>query len=248
MQASHPMIGAAVRDYSRFKNDPWGRLSGTTASLMTQLFGAEQSVAEAQRLRQIHRNFTGTDFAGERYSGLNPDAYAWVQMSNADTVLLFGRLFGTVRTPAEQQQAFDEIRCAGLVLGVDDKRMPTDVTGLREYVAKMSVDRLVDNPTVRDVLDSFTLRQVPPPRKWLPGPVWAVLRPFGRTLVHDFTVGTLPTELRDKLELRWSDTDQRRLDATVLAVRAATPLIPDRLLHYPQAYRAMQAARRHQVA
>ena len=78
----------------------------------------------------------------------------------------------------------------------------------------------------------------------LPRPLWAALKPSGRHLLHDTTVGTLPPALREKLGLEWSASDEQRLQRVAAAVRAATMLVPDRALHYPLAYQAVRAAKR----
>jgi uncharacterized protein (DUF2236 family) len=246
LQVSHPTIGAGVRDHSDFAADPWGRLDRTLGSLQLQLLGGQQSVTEARRLRQLHKSINGTGFHGERYHALQPEAYAWVHMANLDTLMVFQRWFGHRLSPARQRQLFDEFRQVGLMLGIRESDMPADQAGLGEYLDDMVATRLADNQTVRVLLESLSLRDVPPPWRLFPAPLWTALRPFGRAVLRDVTVGTLPPALRRKLDLRWEPADQRRLERLAAAVRAASPLVPDRLLHYPLGYRAMRAARSHQ--
>ena len=100
--------------------------------------------------------------------------------------------------------------------------------------------------TVVALLETLSLDDVPPPSRLLPPLLWNALRPIGGPVLHDVTVGTLPVALRHKLGLAWSDGQQRRLELLAGAVRGVTPLIPDRVLQYPAAYRAKQAARAYQ--
>jgi uncharacterized protein (DUF2236 family) len=239
------MIGAAVRDSSDFTRDPWGRLDRTLRSLQVQLFGGPAAVAEAERLRALHRSIRGSGFSGERYSALDPDAYAWVHLSNFDSVLAFHRWFGPPLVRTQQAQLYDEWRRVGLVLGVRADRMPRDLDSLRTYVRNVVAHTLVDNGTARALLAGLRLEGVSvPPWRFFPDPLWWVLRPLGGSFVHDVTVGTLPARLRETLGLRWTMADRRRLRAAAVLVRAASAPLPDRVLHYPLAARARREARR----
>lgn len=243
LQVSHPVVGAGVRDFSTFRSDPWGRLDRTLASLLTQLFGGSHAVAEARRLRTLHGSITGTGFDGERYRALDPEAYAWVHLSNFDTVVTYDRLFARPLSEEDQARYYAEWRQAGIVLGVRDERMPADLAGLRRYLDDMIADRLDRNDTVAELLETLSLNDVPPPSRLLPPLLWNALRPVGGLVLHDVTVGTLPPALRHKLGLAWSDRQQGRLEQLAGVVRAVTPLVPERVLQYPPAYRAKQAAR-----
>lgn len=245
LQVAHPTIGAGVRDFSQFRTAPWSRLENTLESLQVQLFGGAEAKAEADRLRQLHRSIRGTGFDGRPYSALEAEAYAWVHLSNAETSLLFNDMFALPLTPAQKEQLYREWRQVGLVLGIPDREMPPDLAGLRAYVDDKIANRLQVNDTCRELLDSLSLRDVPPPYKLFPKPLWAVVRPFGRTLLHLTTVGTLPQSLRDQLGTPWTSRDEQRLRALAAAVRAATPLVPDRALHFAAGYRATRDARRY---
>jgi uncharacterized protein (DUF2236 family) len=244
LQTAHPVVGAGVRDFSDFSRDPWGRLDRTLRSLQLQLFGGPAALGEADRLRRLHRGIRGTGFEGERYRALDPEAYAWVHLSNFDTVLAGVRWFGPSLTRAEREQLYAEWRQTGLVLGIRQDRMPPDLEAFRSYVRHMVCDTLSDNETVRTLLSSLELKGVePPPWPLFPGPLWHVLRPLGRSFLHDVTVGTLPTPMRQRLGLPWTLLDRRRLQAAAILVRAAATPLPDRVLHYPMGARARREAR-----
>jgi uncharacterized protein (DUF2236 family) len=242
MQTAHPTIGAGVRDFSDFRTDPWGRLDRTVASLLTQLFGGQRSIDEARRLREMHKTITGTGFDGERYSALNPEAWAWVHLSNFDSGAVFLDLFVRALTRPERERLYTEYRQVGGLLGVRDQDMPPDLAGLHAYVDDMVEHRLDANATTRDLLESLTLRDVPPPSRLVPKPVWAAVRPAGRHLLRDATVGTLPPRLREKLDLDWTPEQERRLQRVATAIRRISPAVPPRIMHYPLAYQARKAA------
>jgi uncharacterized protein (DUF2236 family) len=245
LQTMHPVVGAGVRDFSQFRSDPWGRLDRTLTSLQVQLFGGPSAADEAQRLRALHRGIRGTGFDGAPYQALNPGAYAWVHLSNFDTLLSFHRWFGRPLQHDEQQRAYEEWRQVGRVLGLRATDMPPDLTAFREYVRHMTMQTLEANDTARDFLDSLRLDGIAaPPWRLFPEPLWRLLRPAGRQLLRDTTVGTLPAVLRERLGLRWGPADRSRLRGVAVMVRAGTLALPDRVLQYPLAHRAQQEARR----
>lgn len=243
LQVAHPVVGAGVRDFSDFRTDPWGRLDRTVDSLLIQMFGGEQLRVEAERLRHLHRSIKGVGFAGERYSAMEPEAWAWVHVSNFDSASLYFDELGRPLSLAEKRRHFADWRQIGLVLGIKPEQLPASYDDVAGYVEETVRDRLVPNPTCTEVLDTLRLTRVGPPYRAMPAPVWAALKPLGRTVLRDFTVGTLPPLLRDRLALTWTAADERRLERTKRLVRAATRAVPDRVLQYPQAYRAMRAAR-----
>jgi uncharacterized protein (DUF2236 family) len=244
LQTMHPVIGAGVRDFSNYREDPWGRLDRTLRSLQRQLYGGVDSVDEAVRLREMHKRFRGIGFSGERYRALDPSAYAWVHLSNCDTILSFHRWFGRPLPRHEQEQVYAEWCQVGRVLGIKAKDMPADLAGFGAYVKDMVATTLQDNDTARQLLGTLELSDLgPPPWRAFPEPLWRSLRPAGRMLLHDVTVGTLPADLRAKLDLKWTSADQKRLQALALVVRTASATTPARLLQYPEGYRAQTAAR-----
>ncbi len=249
LQVMHPVVGAGVRDFSDYKQDPWGRLDRTVRSLQVQLFGGTKAVEEAARLRELHRSIRGVGFGGERYSALHPGAYAWVHLSNFDSLLTFDRVFAHQLDAPGAEQLYREWRQAGRVVGVREDHMPGDLHELRAYVDDMVATTLIDNPTARDVLTSLTMKEVgPPPWPMFPAPLWRALRPFGRSVLHDATVGTLPAAAREKLSLSWSATDQFRLRAMAVALRTAAIAVPESALQYPLGRQAQRAAKRYQRA
>jgi uncharacterized protein (DUF2236 family) len=244
LQTMHPVIGAGVRDFSSFAADPWGRLDRTLVSLQTQLFGGPQASAEAARLRRLHGPITGVGFSGERYRALDREAYAWVHLSNFDTLLSFHRWFAPPLTAAARETLYSEWRQVGAVLGIRPGDMPPDLGAFHAYVRRMVATTLADNETVRQILASLRLEGIDtPPWSSLPRPLWQALRPLNRTLLHDTTVGTLPAEVRHRLSLPWSSLDRRRLQGVAVLVRAASAPVPERLLQYPMGAQARRAAR-----
>lgn len=245
LQVAHPVIGAGVRDFSSFKTDPWGRLNRSIESLETQLFGGPKSVEESAKLREMHKTIKGIGFHGERYSALMPEAWAWVHLSNLDSVLRFHQGAGPRLTAAQTRRLFGEWRQVGLVLGIKDSDMPTTIEELHGYVDGMIADRLEMNETVGDVLASLAMTNVGPPTPRIPASVWNAVKPVGRFALRDFTIGTLPAALRTKFGLTWTPRQQARLERAEKVVRTVSLAVPARAMQYPIAYEAVRQARAH---
>jgi uncharacterized protein (DUF2236 family) len=242
LQVAHPTVGAGVAQYSNFRREPWQRFQRTIDSAMIQSYGAERAVAEAQRLRELHRRFKGVDHHGNRYSALDPDAYWWVHATLFEGAMDVYANFGTPLPLSEQRQIYAEWRDLGVVMGIKPHRMPEDLTGFRDYFGDMVENHLEDNKSVRDVLASLrdpgTIR---PPWWRLPASTWRLAWPVASRIMVTATVGTLPPVLRDRFGLQWTKADQRKFGLLRTAVRIGIPLVPPRLRYHPMAL----AARRH---
>ncbi|MGH9307674.1 MAG: oxygenase MpaB family protein, partial [Acidimicrobiales bacterium] len=248
LQVMHPTVGAGVRDFSTYRQDPWGRLERTVRSLLTQIFGGEAAVDEATRLRSMHARIRGTGFDGRHYSALEPGAQVWVHLSNFDTMLELHRGFAHPLGEGQAEQLYTEWLQVGRLLGLRDKHLPPDLEGFTAYMAHMTTDVLSPNETARQTLRSLVLEDVPPPVKApLAGPAWSlsrfVLSPLVRFAIYDTTVGSLPPVVRHKLGLEWTTAQERRMRCFADLVRHTMPLVPERIREYPLAYRAKQAAR-----
>lgn len=92
LQALHPGALAGVRDWSRYREDPLGRLSGTVRWLLCTTFGStEQADAETQRVARMHRRVAGPyqDAAGRPATYRADDSHLaeWVHVTFTDTFL-----------------------------------------------------------------------------------------------------------------------------------------------------------------
>jgi uncharacterized protein (DUF2236 family) len=243
LELAHPVVGAGVLDHSRFLTDPWGRLWSTLDSLMLQVYGGEQALAEGRRLREFHRAITGTDAGGRRYSALNPEAYAWVHLSIYDSTVAVQRWFGVPLTGAEEARLYDEWLRLGRVLGLRVRDLPPSLPEFRTHFERMVGERLEDNRSVRDLLASLSGRQVPPPHRAIPLPAWAPIRPWLGRLLTRATVGTLPPVLRRRLGLPWTEADERALSRLGAVCRAVVPRLPVAVRYHPTAAREIRRHR-----
>jgi uncharacterized protein (DUF2236 family) len=224
LQVAHPVVAAGVRDHSNYTEDPWTRLMQTAASLSVYIYGGPAGAKfEADRLRELHKAFKGVDAEGRRYSALNPHAYAWVHATLVKVPVDAQRFFGRPIPDAELGEYYAQMCDVGRLLGVRDQDMPEDWAAFERYYDEM-VAGFGTNETIRTLFE--TIRTVPKPVRWLPGPLWIRLRPWQYRAQLFFIRGTLPPAFRDRLDLQWTDADQRRFARFCSVTRGAGSLLP----------------------
>jgi uncharacterized protein (DUF2236 family) len=124
MQTLHPGAMAGVHDWSRYREDPLGRLSGTIQWLVTVTFAAtEQAEVESGRVGRFHARVAGSyrDAQGvERpYSAGDPELLSWVHVVFTDAFLASHRLWGGP-IPGGADRYVREWAKAGELVGVTD--------------------------------------------------------------------------------------------------------------------------------
>jgi uncharacterized protein (DUF2236 family) len=167
MQTLHPGAMAGVHDWSRYREDPLGRLSGTIQWLVTVTF-ADTTLAETEssRVGRFHDRVTGTyiDANGEErpYAAGDPELLSWVHVVFTDAFLSChkiwdgeipggadgyvrewakaGELVGVANPPqseAELRAQFDAFRDAGVYK--NDERVAEAVRFIRNPPLRRSM-------------------------------------------------------------------------------------------------------------
>ncbi len=188
VQAAHPEVVAGVADHSRYREDPLGRLSRTSAYVTATAFGALPEVERAVELvRRAHRPVEGVSHRGREYAADAPGLAAWVHNALTDSFLTAYRHFGERElSPAEADRFVAEQTKLGRLLDADP--LPDTAAGLAAWIA--------DHPGVAaspGMAEAVGFLRSPP----LP----AYARPVYRVLFAA-AVATLPGRLRDVLGLR----------------------------------------------
>jgi len=133
MQTLHPGAMAGVHDWSRYREDPLGRLSGTIQWLVTVTF-ADTAVArrESGRVGRFHDRVTGSyvDAQGSTrdYAAGDAELLAWVHIVFTESFLSCHQLWGGP-IPGGADRYVDEWATAGGLVGVADP--PRSEAGLR---------------------------------------------------------------------------------------------------------------------
>ena len=135
VQAAHPEVVAGVADHSRYREDPLGRLSRTSAYVTATSFGAmPEAEAAVAFVRRAHRRVKGTSHRGLPYSADAPELAAWVHNSLTDSFLVAFEEYGARRLePDEADRFVAEQARIGRLLDADP--IPETATELAEWVA-----------------------------------------------------------------------------------------------------------------
>lgn len=191
MQALHPGALAGVHDWSRYREDPLGRLSGTIRWLLTVTF-ADTATAEREsdRVAHFHERVTGryVDATGTTrgYSAGDPELLDWVHTVFTDSFLACQLIWGSEVSP---DTYVSEWAKAGELIGVPS---PARSAGeLRERLASAySAGTLTRDERVDEIVRFIRH----PPLVWGALPVYRVL--------FAGAVASIPRDYRELLGLR----------------------------------------------
>jgi uncharacterized protein (DUF2236 family) len=136
IQAAHPEVVAGVADHSRYREDPLGRLSRTSAYVTATSFGAMPEVEQAVAIvRRAHRRVRGTSHRGLPYRADEPALAAWVHNSLTDSFLRAFQEYGNRRlSPREADRFVAEQARIGHLLDADP--VPETAAVLSRWVAE----------------------------------------------------------------------------------------------------------------
>lgn len=140
IQAAHPEVAASLGDHSRYKDDPLGRLSRTSAYVTATTFGAMPEVEDAiDVVRRAHRPVSGQSHRGRPYSASAPQLAAWVHNALTDSFLKAYLVFGPAElSTAERDRFVVEQARIGRLLGADP--LPETAAELESWI--------VDHPDI----------------------------------------------------------------------------------------------------
>lgn len=125
LQALHPGAMAGVHDHSRYKEDPFGRLTGTIRWITTVTYGStEQARAATAYVRRVHEKVRGTyaDAQGRPvpYAAGDPELLSWVHLAFTDSFLRTYQRFSGKEVPGGADAYVRDWALAGELMGVED--------------------------------------------------------------------------------------------------------------------------------
>ena len=124
MQTLHPGAMAGVHDWSRYREDPLGRLTGTIRWLVTVTFAdTELARRESGRVAHFHDRVRGeyVDASGTSrpYAAGDPELLSWVHVVFTDAFLASETLWGAP-IPGGADRYVREWATAGELIGVEN--------------------------------------------------------------------------------------------------------------------------------
>ncbi len=155
VQALHPGAMAGVHDWSRYREDPLGRLTGTIRWLITVTFGDRATADRASAyVRGLHRRVQGEyRDAGEvlrPYRASDPDLVEWVHLAFTDSFLTCHEIW-EAPIPGGPDAYVREWATAGALIGLTDPPMTAaDLRGRLRGVADAGI--LKTDARVEDVV------------------------------------------------------------------------------------------------
>ncbi len=170
MQALHPGAMAGVHDWSRYREDPLGRLAGTIRWIFTVTYADTQTAAAASNwVLSLHERVVGRYLDAEgrerSYAANDPELLSWVHLAFTDSFLATAKRFGGP-IPGGPDAYVREWAKAGELMGVPNPpRSEAELHDqLRAFLAAgtlKSDDRVID--AVRFI------RRPPLARSMMPG-------------------------------------------------------------------------------
>jgi uncharacterized protein (DUF2236 family) len=188
VQAAHPEVVAGVADHSRYRQDPLGRLSRTSAYVVATSFGAMPEVERAVAIvRRAHRPIHGISHRGRPYDADAPALSAWVHNSLTDSFLVSFQEYGPRRlSTAEADEFVAEQARIGRLLDADP--LPETAAELARWMAAQR--ELGPSPGMRDAVDFLRHPPLDPPVA------------FAYQLLASAAVATIPPNVLHALGLR----------------------------------------------
>ena len=193
MQTLHPGAMAGVHDWSRYKEDPLGRLAGTIQWLITVTFAStEVAQQESARVLKFHDRVRGTylDAQGveQPYAAGDPELLYWVHVVFTDAFLSCHLAWGDP-IPGGANQYVREWSIAGELVGVANP--PLSEEELREGLHQFNTQGILKHD--ERVEETIAFLKKPPLRK--------SMMPFYRVMFAG-AVSTIPQEYLDYLGLK----------------------------------------------
>jgi uncharacterized protein (DUF2236 family) len=246
LQVMHPTIAAGVDGHSVFRSDPYGRMVRSADSVMLWIYGGEEALAEGRRLRALHRRIRGVGADGNRYSALDPEAYAWVHgTAFVSAVSAYPLARGRALTAREQERLYAEVLELGRVLRVPARMMPRTVAGYWDYYRTMVSERLRRTSVAVELLGMVSA----PPPLLLRGPLaglaplsWPTRRAVGE-LPRLLLIAGMTPDARAVLGVDLTGAQERALRSWMALVRALHARLPERFRYMPLALHAIGYAR-----
>ena len=207
VQTAHPEVVAGVEQHSRYRTDPLGRLTRTSAYVTETTYGAMAEVdAAVAAVRSAHAPVRGRSERGAPYRATNPALAAWVHNVLTDSFLVAYQAYGPEPlSPSDADRFVAEQRTVGALL--DAAPLPSGAAALADWVGHHP--EIEPSAAQREAIEF--LRKPP-----LPLPVRA-----GYELLFRAAVATLPAGIASVVGLRAGRQDARIGAAAVRSLRWA---------------------------
>ncbi len=235
LQIAHPLVAAAVADYSHFNGSAGGyvrRVRRTVGGMLGITFGDPEAAQRIiDRINGIHgkihgtlREDTGVFPAGTPYSATDPRLLRWVHITLVESMVqAYEQLVGPL-TPAEKDEFCVEAADTGRRLGIADADLPKEFVALQAAIREAyDSGEIVVGTDARALAASL----LAPPLGPVAAPLFRVT-----TLV---TVGMLPAAVREGYGFRWDARRDHAFRVVMACVKRVRWALPAMLREWPAA-------------
>ena len=235
LQLAHPLVAAAIADYSRFHRESGGfvgRARRTIGAMLALTFGPPDDVKAAiGRINTIHDQVHGVlpeavgKFpAGTPYSARDPHLLLWVHATLLESIVTTYELLVGPLTALEKDTYVEEAAWLARELGVEPERVPADYAAIQAYMRQMHASgEIVVSPAAASLAGSL-----------LSPPLGRAAAPLFR-LTRLVTIGLLPAGVREAYGFPWTSARARAFDRAVAVIRRMRRYLPARLREWPAA-------------
>jgi uncharacterized protein (DUF2236 family) len=241
LQLAHPLMAAAVAAHSSFRGGPTAaanRLRHTVGAMLDLTFGDEPTHARALAgIRAIHDRVNGRLSTavgafpqGTAYSAHDPDLLLWVHVTLLESVVLAHEAVIRPLDPADLDAYCEESAPVAISLGARSEDVPRTWSALLERVACVEASGVLCVGADARALANAVL--APP----MSGAIWPIA-----WLNRQFTIGTLPHEIRRQYGFVQSPRSAARLVRATQFVRGVRRLTPRVLAQWGRARREVDA-------
>jgi uncharacterized protein (DUF2236 family) len=237
LQVAHPLVAAAVRDYSDFSQSAGGyvrRVRRTVGGMLSITFGEPaEARAAVERINAIHRRVhgalrerVGVLPAGTPYAATDPHLLLWVHATLVESMLVAYERFVGPLSFLERDAFCAEAAETARWFGVPEETLPLTAADLDQYFRRMySTGEIAVGDDARALAQALFA----PPL----GPAVPMFR-----VTKLLTLGLLPAPIRAQYGFEWDARRERTFHTLASLVRRVRALLPPLLREWPIARRA----------
>lgn len=169
LQALHPLAIAAVRDFSDYKSDVWGRFNRTSDYVTVTIFGDTGAARKlGDRVRRVHRRIHGVDsVTGLPYAADDTDLLLWIHCTLVDSFLVAYEHYVQPLARRDADRYVSEMVRQAELVGLMADDVPATRSANSAFIASCET-MLQLTATAREAMDTF----LHPPLPWLRRPWW----------------------------------------------------------------------------
>ncbi len=235
LQLAHPLIAAALSDYSKFRRGPRGylrRARSTVGAMLELSFGTPADAQRiVRRINAIHDQVHGTLDravgifpAGTVYSARDPQLLCWVHATLIESMIMSYELFVDPLSADEKDTYAIDATWLARELGVEPQLLPMDYPSVQSHVlSRYATGEIVVGDNARTLAAAL----LSPPLGPAAAPLFRVTRLI--------TLGLLPSHIREAYGFEWNAQRERSFRRAVAVIRRTRRLLPAIFREWPAA-------------